>query len=456
MATVNTSLVPRPSSSSDSLVESGIPADDPRLELLSRIINTPSFQKATKLQALLRFIVETSIRGEEEEISEYRIGIEVFEKGADYSPLLDSSVRVQARQLRLKLHEYFDGPGRNETMVLEIPKGSYKPTFRSSLQDREAIEPLEPHGIESALATDAQVQVSPPVQVQAVERSNRLPWWVAAVFLAIAIVLGARLTWEARGSVPWPLSTVLNRRDTSHLVLADSAYQITSTANASSIGLTEYLRTKPRNDTAINLADSPEARLTHALAGGTFTSFADAILVSSLSRVAGKYSLGLDIKSSRDIDPRDLEQGNFIFAGSPSSNPWVSLYTGRLNFREVDNPSTHGSKMFLNTHPQKGEPRVFEGSSSDNAVRADYADLAVVPGLGEQGTVMLVQGLRHESTEAAARLLADPEGDRMLRQAIRSAGYGDKPPYFEALLAVRAVAGIPQVTGVSAIRVFYK
>jgi hypothetical protein len=39
----------------------------------------------------------------------------------------DSSVRVHARQLRLKLHEYFDGEGREEPMIVEIPKGAYNP-----------------------------------------------------------------------------------------------------------------------------------------------------------------------------------------------------------------------------------------------------------------------------------------------------------------------------------------
>jgi hypothetical protein len=38
---------------------------------------------------------------DQDEITEYRIGIAVFGKGSDYMPLLDSFVRVQARQLRL-------------------------------------------------------------------------------------------------------------------------------------------------------------------------------------------------------------------------------------------------------------------------------------------------------------------------------------------------------------------
>ena len=51
-------------------------------------------------------------------------------KPSNYSPLEDSSVRVHVRQLRLKLHEYFNEEGRNEPVILEIPKGSYAPVFR--------------------------------------------------------------------------------------------------------------------------------------------------------------------------------------------------------------------------------------------------------------------------------------------------------------------------------------
>ena len=55
-----------------------------------------------------------------------------FTRRPGYSPLEDSSVRVHARQLRLKLHEYFDGVGRDESLVIEIPKGAYAPVFRAA------------------------------------------------------------------------------------------------------------------------------------------------------------------------------------------------------------------------------------------------------------------------------------------------------------------------------------
>ncbi len=103
---------------------------DERWQLVQRILASPPFQKSGRLRDLLQYITEQTIRGCAHELTEQHIGEAVFHKATGYSPLEDSSVRVHARQLRLKLHEYFDGVGRDEPLVVEIPKGTYAPVFR--------------------------------------------------------------------------------------------------------------------------------------------------------------------------------------------------------------------------------------------------------------------------------------------------------------------------------------
>jgi hypothetical protein len=44
-------------------------------------------------------------------------------------------VRVQARQLRFKLAEYFSGEGRSDPIRIELPKGSYVPIFSVAALD---------------------------------------------------------------------------------------------------------------------------------------------------------------------------------------------------------------------------------------------------------------------------------------------------------------------------------
>src|SRR6202790_872625 len=105
--------------------------NDERWQLVQRIISSPPFQKGTRLRDLLQYVTEQTIRGHAHELTEQHIGSALFHKPSDYSPLEDSSVRVHVRQLRLKLHEYFNEDGRNEPTILEIPKGSYAPVFRA-------------------------------------------------------------------------------------------------------------------------------------------------------------------------------------------------------------------------------------------------------------------------------------------------------------------------------------
>src|SRR6202165_6030287 len=115
--------VPQPKSTDDLLT-------DKRWQLVQRIVSSPPFQKSTRLRDLLHFITEQTIHGKAHELTEQHIGNALFHKPSDYRPLEDSSVRVHVRQLRLKLHEYFNEEGRNEPLILDIPKGSYAPAFR--------------------------------------------------------------------------------------------------------------------------------------------------------------------------------------------------------------------------------------------------------------------------------------------------------------------------------------
>src|SRR5207245_2604937 len=94
---------------------------DERWRLVERIVSSQPFQKSARLRDLLLYISERTIHGHAHDLTEQHIGKSLYHKPSDYSPLEDSSVRVHARQLRLKLHEYFDGEGSNEPLILDIP-----------------------------------------------------------------------------------------------------------------------------------------------------------------------------------------------------------------------------------------------------------------------------------------------------------------------------------------------
>jgi hypothetical protein len=113
--------------------------EDVRQEL-HRIINSSPFCDACRLTSFLSFIVEMTLMGNGKKLKAYTIAIEALGRSADFDPQTDPIVRVEAVRLRQALARYYSGTGRDDPLVIEVPRGSYVPAFRH----RNAGEPHKP------------------------------------------------------------------------------------------------------------------------------------------------------------------------------------------------------------------------------------------------------------------------------------------------------------------------
>ena len=84
------------------------------------------------------------LAGGEENVKEHTLGRAVFDRNGDYDPRLDPIVRVEARRLRTKLEAYYRGPGRDESIRLEYPKGSYVPEIRRAVEAKAPVSSPAP------------------------------------------------------------------------------------------------------------------------------------------------------------------------------------------------------------------------------------------------------------------------------------------------------------------------
>ena len=100
-----------------------------KIEQLERVLHSRTLQNSENLKAFLRFVVEKTLANEHAQLKEYIIAIEVFGRRSDYDPRIDSVVRVQAGRLRTKLQEYYTAEGKNDPIVIDLPKGHYHPVF---------------------------------------------------------------------------------------------------------------------------------------------------------------------------------------------------------------------------------------------------------------------------------------------------------------------------------------
>lgn len=99
---------------------------------LTKILSSPQFVRAGRLSAFLRFIVEEAAAGRGDGLKETVIGTAVFGKSPAYDPKSDSTVRIQASRLREKLRDYYLTSGKDDRLIIELPKGAYVPLIRSA------------------------------------------------------------------------------------------------------------------------------------------------------------------------------------------------------------------------------------------------------------------------------------------------------------------------------------
>src|SRR5664279_4456725 len=97
-----------------------------QVELLA---NSKTLHGSESLCKLLRYLAKHALDDPGVRLKEYQIAVEVFGRRADFDPQLDSMIRVQAGRLRGKLAEYYRSEGADDTILVELPKGTYHLEF---------------------------------------------------------------------------------------------------------------------------------------------------------------------------------------------------------------------------------------------------------------------------------------------------------------------------------------
>src|SRR5215813_8303268 len=106
-----------------------VSADDVRV-VMDRILNSRYFSQAPMKRKFVQLVCDYYLQNRASELSEYLIGREVYERNERYSPAEDPVVRVAAHDVRKRLEQYYQNEGKEDSVRLEIPLGSYEPVFK--------------------------------------------------------------------------------------------------------------------------------------------------------------------------------------------------------------------------------------------------------------------------------------------------------------------------------------
>ena len=233
---------------------------------IEAILASKDFAAAPKMRALLRYLVDASLTGDAQRLKGYAIGVDVFERGADFDPATDPIVRVQAGRLRKLLDAYYSSAGRADPIRIDIPRGGYAVAFLPRGGGDGSPAGDDP-------GADALDEARDPPALPAAEGPSTplFHWWQAArspraqlAALAILLVLGVGLLHERGGSsrlseAPGPASPRAQEGAITLAVLPFTNMSRDASLGAFADGLADALMTALSRVKSISLASRTSA-----------------------------------------------------------------------------------------------------------------------------------------------------------------------------------------------------
>ncbi len=407
---------------------------------IDNIIKSHSLRGSESLCKLLLYLAKQSLYHPEAPLKEYQIATEVYARPADFDPQTDSTIRVQAGRLRLKLADYYATEGAADPIVVKIPKGSYHLIFEArSVEAKPADSGSQLRDLPAREARGSVVVEVVPAR-----------WRMAVVSLLIALVVSLIVLGSVVSNHKQSDSSTSSSMATVTGPLADFWRPFTSVAeepwvifsNAAFVG---------RPETGMRYYNS--RRDSNVAVYDHYTGVGEVLAIHALDEAFSTLGRKVLVKRGSLFTLDDVKNNNLIFVGSPSEN--LSLLdipnTQEFVFQRVASGTRKGDLSIVNKHPQPGEAAAFLASPSDAPLTEDYAVLGLVPGIGSGRYVMILAGTTTFGTQGAVEFVCRQDSVEKLLRAIPGSASGAIKP-FEALVRVKIARGVPVESELVAVR----
>jgi hypothetical protein len=151
----------------------GVASPDLIRAQLKCLAESPFFRSSKRCRHFLEHIVEHSLSDSPQPLKERTLGVHVFAREPTYDTSTDPVVRVTAGEVRRRLAQYYAEEAHHQDLRIDLPPGSYAPTY------------TWPHSVPFSNEEREPELVLPPAGVI---RGKR--WWpVAAIAGIVALVL---------------------------------------------------------------------------------------------------------------------------------------------------------------------------------------------------------------------------------------------------------------------------
>jgi len=403
---------------------------------IDKLVNSQVLHGSESLCKLLRYLAEHALDHPGSSLKEYQIATEVFGRPHDFDPQHDSTIRVQAGRLRLKLAEYYSTEGAEDSLVVEIPKGTYVVSFH----DRVAVP------AKARLATSAEFSQRNVTMGRTARRWPMVTVILSVLLAATVGVIAMLLANESRSGVQRanvnepPTPAVFSTFWKGFVTGQEEPWVIFS--NGAFVG---------RPETGMRYFDSShdsgDAILDH------YTGVGEVLAIHALDRTFGLLHRQIRVKRGSLLSLDDVKNNDMIFVGSPAENLTLREIPNSQDFvfRRLDSGPRKGDLTIANVHPQPGEAEYWIGSPSHSVLTEDYSVIALVRGLNPAKSVLILAGTTTIGTQAAAEYVCQQNSLEELLSRLKSSSTGELEP-FEAVLRVKVTRGVPVESEIVALR----
>lgn len=397
---------------------------DVRAAEVERVIESPALHGSEVLCRLLRYLAGRAIHEPGTAIKEHEIAAEVFGRTAAFDPRIDSTVRVSIARLRAKLIDYYNGPGADAPMTLELPRGSYTLAFHPR---RAAPLVMETPAIREMPA----LRVEPPPA----PRPNKFLVIALACMTAIASILAVALLLDRNGKgdtrVAAENAGPQSLRRFWGALLNGSSDPWVVFSNATFVGkpATGMRYFAPSRDSGREVIDF-------------YTGIGEVLGIHALDQLFVSLNRSFRVKRGGLLSLDDLQHNNVVFIGSSLENLPLREVPGLqdFQFKLVESGPRAGEGSLVNVAPRAGEPAMFLPSSLP--LTEDYAVVGLVPGLNPSQWALILAGTSTIGTQAAVEYVCREDTLRELMNRAGKTKPGSWSP-FEAVLDVHIKGGVP-------------
>lgn len=365
---------------------------------LEIILQSAPFRTSKQCQDMLRYVVEHSLRDEQESLRERVIGIEVFGRSSDYDTSIDPVVRIRAADIRKRLAQYYQHASDLDVPVqIEIPSGSYRAVFTPVCHMPVVAAAPEVQPVRLAEAPPL-ILVPPPRE----ERPRRMRSVIAAACVVLVATLAGVGLWRVyKVRPPSALDSLWAPVFASHEPViiyagANAVYRLSDQF------LSQYRREHhvQNNGPEFFVTLPPSEKIAAAdlvpVGGTTADGQACALFVALISRLQRSFEL----RYGSDISVGDLQNSPTILVGG-FNNPWALKISGGLRFVFRDGLRIEDSWHKL--------PGWSEAKDSDGTVRDDYALISRIFDSHDGHVLIMAGGIGSFGTQAAAEFLTNPK-----------------------------------------------